>query len=32
MRDGWPRELMLSAKSIRQFRRPVEIVPLRLEF
>ena len=23
---------MLSAESIRQFRRPVEIVPLRLEF
>ena len=30
MRDGWPREL--SAESVRQFRTPVEIVPLGLEF
>ena len=32
MRDSWSHEPMLSAEPIRQFRRPVEIVPLRLEF
>ena len=32
MRDSWPREPMLSAESIRQFRKLAEIVPLRLEF
>ena len=30
LRDSWSREPMLSAEPIRQFRRPVEIAPLRL--